>query len=38
MDKLQCLHVPRQPSGVALTVLTAVAAVLTAATLLVTGA
>ncbi len=37
MNKLHCLRIPRQPSGLALTVVTALGAVLTAAALLVTG-
>jgi NodT family efflux transporter outer membrane factor (OMF) lipoprotein len=37
MDKLQCLQIPRQPSGLALTTLTALGAIAMAAALLLTG-
>jgi hypothetical protein len=37
MDNLHCLTVPRQRSGLALTTITAVAAVVMAATLLLAG-
>jgi NodT family efflux transporter outer membrane factor (OMF) lipoprotein len=37
MDKWQCLQIPRQPSGLALTTLTALGAIAMAAALLLTG-